>query len=320
MIDEIFYSFNPIYNKDSSVLILGSFPSVKSRDIDFYYGNPNNRFWKILEYITDCPYSTSSQDEKIALLHKHGIALWDMVESCQIKGSMDSDLNLLSVNNISKVLEQASISKIYCNGNLSDKLFQKYYSKDYASIEAKLPSSSPANARFRLKDLVKAWSLILPYIKTELELTTLVYIENAGRYLMLNRNKKANDINHGKWIGLGGHIEKEESADACIAREVYEESGLVIKEEDFKTRGFIKFKAQGHKTEIMYLYSASCDSDKLIECDEGDLAWIDKDAIMELNLWEGDKIFLDKLLKNQDYFCLSLNYDREGHLIDSQEI
>ena len=148
--------------------------------------------------------------------------------------------------------------------------------------------------------------------------TTLCYIENAGRYLMLYRNKKEADENAGKWIGIGGHFEEGESPDECMLREVREESGLVIT--DYRFRAVITFVSDEYETEYMFLYTAKADSEEITECDEGELRWIDKESIMELNLWEGDRIFLKELLDEgrteERFFTLKLEYSK-GRLIDS---
>ncbi|MGL5260079.1 MAG: NUDIX hydrolase [Lachnospiraceae bacterium] len=140
--------------------------------------------------------------------------------------------------------------------------------------------------------------------------TTLCYIEKDEMYLMLHRNKKEHDTNKDKWIGVGGKMEQEETPDQCLIREVREESGLELLEYQF--RGKIYFFSDIYEDEIMYLYTATKFIGELIECDEGELRWIEKKNILDLNLWEGDKVFLRKLLdsKNQP-FELKLFYEGE---------
>lgn len=140
-----------------------------------------------------------------------------------------------------------------------------------------------------------------------MEITTLCYIEHKEKYLMLNRVKKKEDINKGKWIGIGGHFEEGESPEECVCREVYEETGLTLT--SFKVRGVLTFVQNNNLTEYIWLFSADGFTGDLIECDEGILKWIDKDKVLELNLWEGDKIFLDLLNKREEFFSLKLEYE-----------
>ncbi|MDO4939362.1 MAG: 8-oxo-dGTP diphosphatase [Lachnospiraceae bacterium] len=136
--------------------------------------------------------------------------------------------------------------------------------------------------------------------------TTLCYLEKNEKYLMLYRNKKKDDINEGKWIGIGGKFEPGESADECLVREVYEETGLKLN--SYEYRGLIHFIPDNAEDEDMYLYTADKFTGDIMVCDEGELAWIDKKEIFNLNLWEGDKIFLKKLLNGESGFEISLFY------------
>lgn len=138
--------------------------------------------------------------------------------------------------------------------------------------------------------------------------TTLCYIEQNNCYLMLLRNKEKNDINKNKWLGIGGHIEKGETPDEANLREIKEETGLTLK--SFKKRGIIYFH-QGNLHEEMHLYTSNSFTGKLISCDEGTLEWIKISEVMELNLWEGDRIFLEELLKNDNYFEMSFFYEKD---------
>ena len=153
-------------------------------------------------------------------------------------------------------------------------------------------------------------------------LTTLCYIEQDGKYLMLHRVKKEHDINEGKWIGIGGHFEKDESPEECLRREVKEETGCTLAHADL--RGLVTFVSGDGVTEYMFLYTASGLTGTLTECDEGDLAWINKADIYSLPLWEGDKIFLRLLETRRDFFSLKLIYDGTGRLktaiLDGQPI
>ena len=118
--------------------------------------------------------------------------------------------------------------------------------------------------------------------------SSLCYIENDNKFLMLYRNKKENDINEGKWIGVGGKFEVGESPEECMIREIKEEAGISVK--DYKLRGLITFVCDDYPTEYMHLFWAKSDEKDVIECDEGELKWIDKDKVLDLNIWEGDKI------------------------------
>ena len=136
--------------------------------------------------------------------------------------------------------------------------------------------------------------------------TTLCYIEKDGCYLMLHRIKKKKDVNEGKWIGVGGHIEENESPDECILREVKEETGLTL--QNCIPRGLVTFVSDTYEGEWMHLYTATEFKGELIECSEGILQWIAKEEIGKLNLWQGDRIFLSLLTKDIPYFQLKLVY------------
>lgn len=140
--------------------------------------------------------------------------------------------------------------------------------------------------------------------------TTLVYIEHDGKYLMLNRNKKENDPNAGKWIGVGGHMEESESPEECAIREVYEETGL--EPETLFYRGIITFCSDCCEGEYMHLFTAESERTETLSCEEGDLAWIERSEIENLNLWEGDRIFLEYLNENRGFFSLKLEYEGDS--------
>ena len=151
-----FHTIEPVYDENSKILILGSFPSVKSREVNFFYGHPQNRFWKVLASIMDdvCPSTT---EEKKAFLIKHHIALWDVVKSCDIEGSSDSSIKNVTPNDLRLILQKAEIKQIFINGNTAYKLFEKYNS-DLKAV--KLPSTSPANAMFSLERLIESWRVL----------------------------------------------------------------------------------------------------------------------------------------------------------------
>ena len=145
------------------------------------------------------------------------------------------------------------------------------------------------------------------------ELSTLCYIEKDGKYLMLHRNVKKNDVNEGKWIGVGGHFEKDESPEECLLREVKEETGLTLT--SYQYRAMVTFVSGNGVTEYMSLFTADGFEGELIPCDEGDLEWVESSRIEELNLWEGDLIFHRLLLERDTFFSLKLVYDGHDKLI-----
>ena len=146
-------------------------------------------------------------------------------------------------------------------------------------------------------------------------LTTLCYIEEDGKWLMLHRTKKEHDINKDKWIGIGGHFEKDESPEECLLREVREETGCLLK--DWRLRGIVTFISGDGVTEYMFLYTAGGLEGDLAECDEGDLVWVNKENVSQLNLWEGDRIFFRLLETRRDFFSLKLVYDGGGQLVSA---
>jgi double-stranded uracil-DNA glycosylase len=154
------HSIDPLYDQTSKVLILGSFPSVKSRESGFYYGNPLNRFWDVLGALLGCDKPQSIEMKKEMLLNHH-IALWDVIQSCDIKGSSDSSIEHVTPNDILSIIEASQITKIYANGNKALQLYNTYvYPQTKISIIL-LPSSSPANAKMSLKNLIEAWAKVL---------------------------------------------------------------------------------------------------------------------------------------------------------------
>ncbi|MGX7349734.1 DNA-deoxyinosine glycosylase [Dolosicoccus paucivorans] len=155
----VIHEFEPIYNKDSRIIILGSFPSVVSRESNFYYSHPRNRFWPLMARLLESSPVETVEDKKELLL-SHGIALYDACIKAQIVGSMDKDLKVEQLADLEPILQTGHIQKIFCNGQKAYDLTTKQL--DQAAI--KLPSTSPANARYRMDDLVKEWQQILAYL------------------------------------------------------------------------------------------------------------------------------------------------------------
>lgn len=145
-------------------------------------------------------------------------------------------------------------------------------------------------------------------------MTTLCYLERDNQYLMLHRISKKNDVNKDKWIGVGGHFEGKESPEECLLREVKEETGLTLT--SYRFRGIVTFICDDYPVEFMCLYTADGFEGELKECDEGRLEWVDKEKVMELNLWEGDKIFFRLLKEEAPFFSLKLAYEK-GVLLEA---
>lgn len=150
-----------------------------------------------------------------------------------------------------------------------------------------------------------------------MKLTTLCYIEKDGCYLMLHRTKKKHDVNHDKWIGVGGKFEPEEMPEECLLREVKEETGLTLLK--YRYRGILTFIAEGWESEYIHLYTASEFAGELTECSEGTLEWVPKEKIEMLPIWEGDKIFLRLLMEDTGFFSLKLKYQGDK-LVESKLI
>lgn len=141
-----------------------------------------------------------------------------------------------------------------------------------------------------------------------MKMTTLCYIEQAGKYLMLHRVKKHHDINAGKWIGVGGHVENGETPEECLLREVKEETGLVLTA--YRLRGLVTFLSDACEPELMCVFTADVFDGGLIECDEGELAWVEKSDVLALPTWEGDRVFLERLLSGDErFFSIKLRYE-----------
>ena len=150
------HNIAPVYDANSEILILGSFPSVKSREAQFFYGHPQNRFWKVIAAVCECDVPVTIEEKKELLLKNH-IALWDVIESCDIEGSSDSSIRNVKANDFSPIFAVANIKRVFANGGTAYNLYTKYVDKNIT----RLPSTSPANAAWNMERLVKAWQIIL---------------------------------------------------------------------------------------------------------------------------------------------------------------
>ncbi len=150
----------PTWDQTSRILILGSFPSVKSREMAYFYGHPQNRFWRVLSLLFDEPFP-ETVEERCSLLLRHRIAAWDVIASCTITGSADSSIRDVVVNDLSPILTGAPIRQIYVNGKKADALYRKYLLPQVGREAVCLPSTSPANAAWSLDRLLSVWQQIL---------------------------------------------------------------------------------------------------------------------------------------------------------------
>lgn len=155
------HEFAPVYDEHSRILILGTFPSVKSREQRFYYGHPQNRFWKVLASLTRWPQIPQTIEEKKQMLLQNGIAIWDVIQSCDIAGSSDSSIKNVVPSDIGSILKDSGIKRIYANGNMAKKLYEKYILPEIGVPIIGLPSTSPANAAYSLERLEESWKQIL---------------------------------------------------------------------------------------------------------------------------------------------------------------
>lgn len=159
----IIHDIEPVFNKESRILILGSFPSVKSREGHFFYGHPQNRFWKVLSILFAEPLPQAIAEKK-AMLQKHHTAVWDVVASCEITGSSDSSIRSVTPANLNHITDTAPIRQIFTNGGTADKLYQKYCLPRTQMPAIRLPSTSPANAAWNVDRLLTEWSKILNFL------------------------------------------------------------------------------------------------------------------------------------------------------------
>ncbi len=153
------HPFPPLYDGQSEILILGSFPSVKSREQKFFYGHPQNRFWKVVASVFEDSIPETVA-EKTVFLHRHHIALWDVIGACDIEGSSDSTIRNVTANDLTMVLNHAPIRQIYVNGKTAEKYYKKYTESSVGKSAVCLPSTSPANAAWSLEKLIEAWRVV----------------------------------------------------------------------------------------------------------------------------------------------------------------
>ena len=164
MTEVIRHPIAPVFDECSKILILGSFPSVKSREAAFFYGHPQNRFWKVVSAVlgVDCP---GSVEDKKRMLLQNRIALWDVIASCRIEGSSDSSIRDAVPTDLQAILKTAGIRAVFCNGQTAFRLYERYQEKQVGLPAIALPSTSPANAAYGLDRLVEHWRVILPYLR-----------------------------------------------------------------------------------------------------------------------------------------------------------
>ncbi|RKM61779.1 DNA-deoxyinosine glycosylase [Butyrivibrio sp. XB500-5] len=155
----IVHPIPPLYYKNSRVLILGSFPSVKSREAQFFYGHPQNRFWNVIAAVLDEEVPNTIPEKK-ALLKRNKIALWDVIHSCDITGSSDSSIKNVTPNDLKTILDNSNVEAIYVNGKTAEKYYKKYTEKIIERSAICLPSTSPANAAWNMEKLIDAWKII----------------------------------------------------------------------------------------------------------------------------------------------------------------
>ena len=156
----ITHTIEPIYDINSKVLILGTMPSPKSREVGFYYSHPQNRFWKTIAEVLDVEYPVTIEDKK-NLLYVHGIALWDVLASCKISGADDSSIKDAKVNDFTELFKAADIKAVFTTGKKATELFKKYCEDKYGISPIYLPSTSPANCRMSQQELTNAYKVVL---------------------------------------------------------------------------------------------------------------------------------------------------------------
>lgn len=160
MSERILHPFPPLFDSESRTLILGSFPSVKSREAMFFYGHPQNRFWRLTALLCheDTPQTI---EEKSSLILRHHLALWDSIQSCTITGSSDSSVRDVVPNDLRVIFDNSKTERVFCNGALSHKMYMKYIYPQTGIAAVKLPSTSPANAAYSLERLAESWRVVM---------------------------------------------------------------------------------------------------------------------------------------------------------------
>ncbi len=158
--EHIIHPFGPLYDKNSRVLILGSLPSVKSREQNFFYGHPQNRFWPLIARLFNEPVPLTIEEKKKMIL-KHHLALWDTIYSCDIIGSSDSSIKNVVPTDLEQIINNSKVTAVFCNGNTSGRYFHKYQEKTLGIKATILPSTSPANAAWSMERLEEAWKIIV---------------------------------------------------------------------------------------------------------------------------------------------------------------
>ena len=162
MKEQVIHTLEPIFDRRSRVLLLGTIPSPKSRETGFYYGNPHNRFWNVLAAVYREPVPQSIAEKRMFLL-RHKIALWDVLSSCEIQGASDGSITAPAANNLSLILSRADIRAVFCTGTKAAQLYQKHCQSLTGIAAIGLPSTSPANCRMTVQDLAKAYKMIRQY-------------------------------------------------------------------------------------------------------------------------------------------------------------
>ena len=160
------HNIPPVFDEHAHLLILGSFPSVKSREGEFFYHHPQNRFWRVLAAVLGCAVPETIE-EKRAMLLRHGIALWDVIASCEITGSSDASIRGAVPNDVRRILDAAAIGAIFCNGGTALRLYRRHLAASLGMDALPLPSTSPANAAWSLPRLTETWrAALVPYLTT----------------------------------------------------------------------------------------------------------------------------------------------------------
>ena len=155
----VLHNIPPLYGEKSETLILGSFPSVKSREAEFFYGHPQNRFWRVLAGVFSAPVPETVEQKKKLVLG-NGLALWDVIAECEITGSADTSIKSVKPNDIACIIEKTAVSRIFVNGKTAEKYYIRYIEKTVGQKAVCLPSTSPANAAWSLERLINAWQVI----------------------------------------------------------------------------------------------------------------------------------------------------------------